>query len=295
MMKYLRFIIFALALANLPNFQTLAAALSTIEDQLNYATVKIKTSLGSGTGFFFNFDIPNRSEKIPCLITNKHVKKDSRTGSITFHLQNSEGNPNGTREHVIQEHLWKWVDHPLPDVDLCGLPLGPILEEMESMRFRPFWRNLTPDLIIQDADLARLTPVNTILMVGYPIGLTDGNNFPIFRQGITATHPNINFEGKPQFLIDAACWPGSSGSPIFLRGPLQLRGRTGIYIGADSHIENKLLGVLWGGPVHAANGTIIVQEIPMVQVPIAETRIPINLGFAIHAREVLEIGRQILG
>jgi len=54
-------------------------------------------------------------------------------------------------------------------------------------------------------------------MVGYPIGLWDEkNNYPIFRKGITATHPANDYNGKSEFMIDAACFPGSSGSPVYI-------------------------------------------------------------------------------
>lgn len=52
-------------------------------------------------------------------------------------------------------------------------------------------------------------------MVGYPDGIWDEfNNQPIVRRGITATHPKNDFNGKGEFLIDAVCFPGSSGSPV---------------------------------------------------------------------------------
>jgi len=54
-------------------------------------------------------------------------------------------------------------------------------------------------------------------MVGYPVGIWDSaNNMPVIRRGITATHPGKDYEGKSEFMIDAACFPGSSGSPVFL-------------------------------------------------------------------------------
>ncbi len=44
-------------------------------------------------------------------------------------------------------------------------------------------------------------------MIGYPNGIWDeANNMPIIRRGITATHPNFNYNGKPEFMIDAACF-----------------------------------------------------------------------------------------
>ena len=48
-----------------------------------------------------------------------------------------------------------------------------------------------------------------------------------------------------------------------------------------------LLGVLWGGPQHLADGTLEVVEIPTKQVPIARTNIPVHLGYYIKARELL--------
>ncbi len=53
-------------------------------------------------------------------------------------------------------------------------------------------------------------------MVGYPVGLWDSvNNMPILRRGSTATLLDWTYEGRQEFVIDAACFPGSSGSPVF--------------------------------------------------------------------------------
>ena len=55
-------------------------------------------------------------------------------------------------------------------------------------------------------------------MIGYPDGIWDSvNNLPVIRKGITATHPHISWNGKTEFLTDIASFPGSSGSPYFLR------------------------------------------------------------------------------
>jgi hypothetical protein len=48
-------------------------------------------------------------------------------------------------------------------------------------------------------------------MVGYPNGLWDtANNFPLIRRGVTATHIKNNYNGKSEFVIDIACYGGSS-------------------------------------------------------------------------------------
>lgn len=67
--------------------------------------------------------------------------------------------------------------------------------------------------------MEELSAVEEILMVGYPNGLWDSvNNYPLIRRGITASHPAVDFEvdGVPTTVVDAACFPGSSGSPVIL-------------------------------------------------------------------------------
>ena len=41
---------------------------------------------------------------------------------------------------------------------------------------------------------------------------------PITRTGITATSFSLDYQGKSEFVIDAACFPDSSGSPVFICG-----------------------------------------------------------------------------
>ena len=81
----------------------------------------------------------------------------------------------------------------------------------------PFYIPIEEDLIYDDEKLKNLSAVEDILMIGYPIGLYDmENNYPIFRKGITSSHPATNFDNKNIGLIDTACFPGSSGSPILI-------------------------------------------------------------------------------
>ena len=68
----------------------------------------------------------------------------------------------------------------------------------------------TPDSI------NNLDAVEEVLFIGYPDGLYDSVNLtPVVRRGITATPVQLDFEGQPAFLVDAAVFPGSSGSPVF--------------------------------------------------------------------------------
>lgn len=85
-------------------------------------------------------------------------------------------------------------------------------------------------------------------MIGYPNGIWDSvNNMPIIRKGITATHPRLNYNGRKKFMIDAACFHGSSGSPVLLFN-------TGTYATKDGNTtigtRIMLLGILCGSSIH---------------------------------------------
>ena len=71
-------------------------------------------------------------------------------------------------------------------------------------------------MIAAAADLEALDFAEEVLVIGYPNALWDeANNLPLFSKGIASTHPAKDFNGKPEFIIDAAAFPGSSGSPVF--------------------------------------------------------------------------------
>ena len=138
--------------------------------------------------------------------------------------------------------------------------------------------------IISSENLEQIDAIDDIVMVGYPNGIWDEyNNLPIIRKGITATHP----QNRKEFMIDAACFPGSSGSPVFLYKPgstLRLkhddRSRRGNIL--------ALMGILYAGPQHFVDGEITIKDIPTRKAPFFETGIPNNLGLVIKAVRVLD-------
>ncbi|MDF1929964.1 hypothetical protein PGH45_07675 [Legionella pneumophila] len=133
---------------------------------------------------------------------------------------------------------------------------------------------------------------NKVLMIGYPIGLWDEvNNFPIVRNGITASHPSLDFNGRSIGIIDMACFPGSSGSPVLicLQG---FHDKVGNYhIGAN---KNILLGLLSSGPYLTQSGKIEIKEIPTTNmVPVASFNQMIHLGYYVKAKEILVLCEHI--
>ena len=242
-----------------------------------------------GTAFFFQFPLDVGS--IPILITNFHVVKISTDLGFRIRSRNADGSPN----HQDQIHFnlpygeANWVRHPYPAIDLAALPVGGLLEEATRKGKPPFFSSLMETELPSAAQLLELSAVETILMVGYPNGLWDEfNNLPITRAGITAAHPAINYGGRTEYVIDAACFAGSSGSPVFLHNTGSCLPRAGSTVMGGFRMQ--FLGVLYAGPVFSANGEIRVVDVPTQLKPIPISQIPMNLGFVIKAARILEFG-----
>lgn len=261
-------------------------------EQLTYSTVRIECEypngeIGTGTGFFFRF-AERQDNYVPAIVTNKHVVEGAHRSKIHIHTADASGAPLPANHFgiIIEKLQSAWISHPNPEVDLCIMPIAPILNQATQQGKRPFFIALDKSLIPQSRELAELTALEEIAMIGYPNGIWDTvNNMPIIRKGITATHPNINYNGKVEFMIDAACFPGSSGSPVFLYNLGTYATRTGTTV-VGSRI--KLLGILYAGPQHTATGEIEIVDVPTTQKAVALSRIPNNLGLVIKASRLLD-------
>lgn len=109
-----------------------------------------------------------------------------------------------------------WVPHPNPAVDLATMPFGPILKAHANAGIRVCYRQYGPQHMASDRDLANLDVADDVVFIGYPKGkLDDATGLPIARRGSIATPSDLDFNGEPQFLIDASVFGGSSGSPVW--------------------------------------------------------------------------------
>lgn len=167
------------------------------------------------------------------------------------------------------------------------MPIAPLLAEARQQGKEFFFLPLDKSLIPTNEELADLGLLEDIVMIGYPNGIWDRvNNMPIFRRGITATHPNLDYDGRREFMIDAACFPGSSGSPVFLYNVGGWANRDGGMVIGGTRV--KLLGVLYAGPQHTATGEVRIVAIPTTQRAVILSAIPNNLGIVIKALRLLE-------
>lgn len=260
----------------------------SLSEQLAFVTTRIECEINHGktsvgTGFFFNY-LAGEDKIIPVVVTNCHVVKGSKRGVFQLTKANDNGEPiiGGFQSVVVDNFEQSWIPHPDTMVDLCIMPLGPLFHLAQQQGVNFFYRSLDENLIPTEQALSELTALEEILMIGYPVGLWDSaNNMPIFRRGITATHPNLNYEGREEFLIDAACFPGSSGSPVLLYNLGTYTNRQGATV-VGTRVQ--FLGILYAGPQYTVEGEIEIVPVPTEMKPIPVLRIPVNLGVVIKSK-----------
>jgi len=264
----------------------------TISEFLLLTTIRIETitpnGICTGTGFFFNFLFSKETGmSVPAIVTNKHVIKDAIKGKLRFSLRNEAGEPQWGHYYdlTVEDFEKAWILHPEASVDLCIMPIAEIHKMVQSNGINLHYTALCVDDIPSDQDLKdNYSRVEDITIVGYPDGIWDAaNNMPIVRKGITATALQLDFNNAPKFLVDAAIYGGSSGSPVFVFNQGSYSPANGGLV-AGSRI--KLVGIIHAVAQHTVTGDIRIIDVPVSKAPIVATNIPNNLGVAIHARKL---------
>lgn len=259
----------------------------TLSEKVTYSTVLIKCeysngTFGSGTGFVFHFcPDPTNNKIVPVIVTNNHVVDNCINCTFEFCKSDENGDPIDREAISFLLRNPNCIKHSNPKVDLCCIPIAPILEDLRKNDIRIYYIPLSTSIIPNQEQLEKMSAMENATMVGYPISLFDEyNHKPILRSGITATHIKNDYQGKKEFLIDMACFPGSSGSPIFILNE-------GAYaVGDDLNVGSRiyLCGILYGGPQYQASGIMTFLNLPNLPTPVLN--IPTNLGVAIKSSEL---------
>lgn len=263
-----------------------------ITEQLLITTIKIQVEKKgipyNGSGFFFSFKDPKDDKKeLVVIITNRHVVDGASSISLYFR-KNINGSPEYGKPIIITipnnpAHV---LAHPNKAVDLVAIPIGEFRKELEKKGINLSGLNLNEKLIIDNSTMKKeFKAIERVWMVGYPDGLWDEkNNLPIVREGITATMPYIDYNGKSEFLVDIAAFGGSSGSPVFFYRDFYTDKETNM---GKFGMRLYLLGILYAGPMYSLDGEVVKVD-PSDPVTNVKTYTPMNLGYVIKATEILE-------
>ncbi|CAN7464035.1 S1 family peptidase [Pseudomonas brassicacearum] len=257
----------------------------SIAEQIFYSTVKLTALQGgavasTGTGFFFQFAIDGE-RTAPAIITNNHVVNGNDAIIAICHL--SDANKPSGKYITCNITLGKdrIIPHPDPDVDLCAILIGDLLNQTLAANTPIFFIGLAASLIPTELEWQNFDAIEEVTMIGCPNGISDEvNNLPISRKGITASSLTKNYNGKREFMVDMACFPGSSGSPVFVYDRDGYRDRqTNNYMMGLSRL--KLVGILYAGPLITNTGAIVLGHPPKIQVAAM-----MHLGNVIKSSEI---------
>lgn len=263
-------------------------------DKIAYSTVRIQClrkdgTTGSGTGFLYGAHHNKEANvNVPVVITNKHVLKDAVSGTIRLCERDIDGNALDTK-HVICDipNFDELINHPDEDVDLCAFGIFGYLVNADNAAHPIYIALLNRSHIVTQKELDELSVFEEVMMVGYPNAIWDStNNKPIFRKGMTATHANKDYCGQKEFLIDAAVYPGSSGSPVFHYQRLTVTppGKMPITV-----TNARLMGIAYKVYQHSVKGKVESVDIPVIETQVAKSMIPNHLGRVIKAERILEL------
>ena len=267
---------------------------------------KGNTLVSQGTGFYY---VENQGEKqILFLVTNYHVvtgsaptEKKAPLGdnvSFQFHESNEQTGKIKTVKYPLFTKTAKpvWLsNNAYPDADLAVIPVVPEL-----------WKNCSISCISADwaQPKMKIRPTTKTQRSAGTHTVTEdaANALPVWKTGSVASEPDVDFDGKPLFLIDVSAFPGMSGSPVFAIAsgiyemaeggnmtPGVVRQFLGIYasmqmVGKDKYLEQIVHGAKLGIKDfesleigHVWKASLILDTVKAIDVHQYEQTIPRNL------------------
>lgn len=244
--------------------------------------VRVVGTNSVGSGFLYRIPFGKDNTMIG-IITNKHVivGQDSLRITLPFGKNGVEYTLVGMKEEC--------TFHSDVDVDLVFIPITNVVQDIfNNTGSIPNIKLLSKENLLLPTDYDFLNVIENILVMGYPNGLWDSENYrPLIRTGITASDPRLDYQGKKEFIIDAEIIGGSSGSPVFISLSVN------DYSRLDSIPEHnrvvKILGVNRAVFIREHQG-----ELTQVTSNVILKGVPIGLGVCIKSEEILNLENQVI-
>lgn len=254
-----------------------------ITEQLVSCTVRIEAENSLGTGFFYRMGVKENGEFKPVVVTNKHVIAGSNKVAIKLKLE--KDGSYITERFIIKLNEKNLFFHPNPDIDLAVFSIALLMNSIYESGFDIVMKFIDDTLIPDQQKMNTISAIEDVIVIGYPNGLWDDENIrPLVRKGITASDYKLDYQNKPQFIIDCAIFPGSSGSPVFLydngsyfEGGNMVLGQSRLmFLGINSSVyNNPITGELFEQQINTSLGII--------------SAMPMGLGIIIKANQLKDI------
>ena len=219
-----------------------------IQEKMANSTIKldIVKPIGKwiGTGIFFHFyNGKDPSRQIQVVITARHLIEDALSVEMVWPIKTTDKSMASTREKVAytKDNI-RMECHPDKAVDLCAIIVSHSVCELRNKGKEPTFFSFDTSVLADDNFYSKERQLDPVVMIGYPVGLMDEVNLqPVFRRGVYATNPSLDYMGKKEFLLDIPNNGGSSGSPVFHFDEKMYSDRTGG--GANITIGSRLVMV----------------------------------------------------
>lgn len=261
--------------------------LKTIEEQLLFSTLRIESLddndnvVSIGTGFLINREI-RPQEHVVYLVSNKHVLFASDNIRLTFTQKDSSGQEpdiGKTMTFPISNIRNNLHTHSNSTVDIAVIPVTGLFIGFPSLFFKGIGYDMLSDFSEEELSVAQ-----NVEFIGYPDNRYDQkNNLPLIRTGIISSHPKVNYNNEPIFIIDAQVFPGSSGSPLMINLSIEHWKTGNITLGGPQKI--KLLGVVAATMIRNNK----LQSLPTSNTPLLATQEVIGLGIVYKSTALKEI------
>lgn len=261
--------------------------IQTLADQLFYVTVRLEGRSGGdvtrGTGFLYAVPVRGRG-MLAYVVTNRHILQGA-SDLLVLRMRGADdrGMPVSRRQTSARILMapGQWTGHPDPEVDVAVLPFGPIAQALRDAGKPPFTIAVRSSLAMGGDVEAEFDSIEEVLFFGYPNDLYDAVNLtPIARRGTTATPVALDWNDEPAFLIDAAVFPGSSGSPVFVLDRGHRVTREGRVVGSTRLVLAGVVAAMEARNVHAE---LIEIETKLAGLTFQD---PLNLGIVFKAAAI---------
>lgn len=268
-------------------------------DQLIRVTARIECANAAGetlngTCFFFLVELDD-GRQAPILVTNRHVIEGQTTAIVYLTIR--DVSPLQTSREIVPFRIDSLhhfaIYHPTPEVDLAAILFAPIAQILRLGGKTAEYVALRSSDIVTAQTLEDCRAFEDLIMIGYPNGIWDQtNNRPILRRASTATPIFERYNNQAKFLIDCACFPGSSGSPVFLFNDGMYATKQGSTLGAT---RVALAGVLHAGFLHLTKGRVAAVNVAALSKLEAEITVPNSIGICIKASEIDGLIQEVRG